>query len=84
MSQERWHLTKSVSIAHILSTLVLAGALIGYAMMQDQRLTRLEERSVMLDARIDREVTRTADDLSVIRQSLARLEDRMERLMQRN
>lgn len=79
-TDDRWHLTKGVSLAHIGSTLVLASALFGYAITQDQRLTRVEERSVMLDQRIDREVTRTADDLAVIRQSVQRMEDRLERL----
>ena len=83
MTEDRWHLTKGVSIAHIGSTLVLAGALFGYAMQQDQRLTRVEERSSMLDQRIDREMSRTADDLTIIRQALVRMDDRLERLMER-
>lgn len=83
MTDERWHLSKSVSIAHIATTVLLVGGIFGYIIKQDQRITRVEERQAVVDQRMDREVSRTAEDLALIRQSLQRMEDRMERLMDR-
>ena len=84
MTNERWHLSKSVSIAHIATTVLLVGAVFSYVVKQDQRITRVEERQAIVDQRMDREVSRTAEDLALIRQSLQRMEDRMERFIERD
>ena len=83
MSDERWHLTKGVSIAHIISTAFLLIALLGMWNSQDQRITRLEERQAASDQRADRYEARIVAELSAIRASQQRTEDRIERLIQR-
>ena len=81
MSEDRWHLTKGVSIAHIISTAFLLIALLGMWNAQDQRITRLEERQAASDQRADRYEARIVAELSAIRASQQRTEDRIERLM---
>ena len=83
MSDERWHLTKGVSIAHIISTAFLLIAVLGMWNAQDQRITRLEERQAASDQRADRYEARIVAELSAIRASQQRTEDRIERLIQR-
>ena len=83
MSTNEWHIDKRVSVGHLITTLMLAGAIFAWAVKQDQRLTRIEERSAIGEQRLDREISRTANDLSLIRQSLLRMEDRLERAIER-
>lgn len=76
----KWHIDRSISVGHIISTislLILIGA--AYSNMN----TRIETQSVRIDSveqRIDRETQRQQQDMATIRQSLNRIEDRLERL----
>ena len=82
-TENDWHIDRRITVSHWLTTIILAGAVFGWAAKQDQRLTRVEERNVVAEERLDREISRTANDLSLIRQSLLRMEDRLERAIER-
>lgn len=70
---ERWHLKKEIQVTHIVSTLMLVGAVFAYVSKIDQRLTIVEtqlmaqrEASVIqraqlerMDAKLDRLIERS-------------------------
>ena len=70
---ERWHLKKEIQVTHIVSTLMLMGAVFAYVGKIDQRLTIVEtqlmaqrEASVIqraqlerMDAKLDRLIERS-------------------------
>lgn len=76
----KWALDRSVSIGHIISTITLLGLL---AASWSQMNTRVETQAVRvnaLESRIDREGQRQREDMAQIRESLNRIEDRLERI----
>ena len=92
--QDEVHATKMLGIVHFLTTLALvAGAVIFILDIRDearQLRVQFEAYQATTDRRLDEvnhritsEVSRTADDLNHIRGSIQRMEDRMERLMER-
>lgn len=40
--QRQWHLDKSVSVGHIITTLAAVGAFVAWAMRQESRVTNIE------------------------------------------
>jgi hypothetical protein len=70
---ERWHLKKEIQITHVVSTLMLVGAVFAYVSKIDQRLTIVEtqlmaqrEASIIqraqlerMDAKLDRLIERS-------------------------
>ena len=80
-SEQHWHLTKGISVAHILSTLLIAGGLFMYGVSNHERLARMEQRQGIIEERMDRQINRSSSDLMLIRESIQRMEDRFERYM---
>ena len=78
-----WHIDKKVALAHLGITVTVAIAAFGYAITQHERLTRLEERQAATDGRIDRYEVRIIQELEAIRRGQTRMEDRIERLIER-
>lgn len=78
-----WQIDKTVSVGHIISSLMLLGALVTvWANMN----TKIETQSVRIDAvenRVDREAQRQREDMVQIRESLNRIEDRLERIAEK-
>lgn len=77
---ERWHIEKSVSVGHLLTTVALVA---GFIVSWSQMHARIETQSVQIqavDAKLEREIVRQSEDMSAVRQSLIRIEDRLERL----
>lgn len=75
-----WHIDKSISVGHMVTTLALVGMLVA---SWSQMNTRIETQGVQIEAidkRIDRENVRQAEEMRQIRQSLNRIEDRLERM----
>jgi hypothetical protein len=70
---ERWHLKKEIQITHVVSTLMLAGAVFAYVSKIDQRLTIVETQLIAqreasaaqrvqlerMDAKLDRLIERS-------------------------
>ena len=69
---ERWHLKKEIQLTHVISTLILVGAVLAYVSMIEQRLTIVETQLlsqresttlqraqlVKMDAKLDRLIER--------------------------
>lgn len=70
---ERWHLKKEIQVTHIVSTLMLVGAVFAYVSKIDQRLTIVETQLIgqreaaviqraqleRMDAKLDRLIERS-------------------------
>ena len=77
--RREWHIDKSISVGHMVSTLALAGALMGFVFSTNTKVEMVTVRMDGLEQRITREVQRQADDMALIRVSLQRLEDKLDR-----
>ena len=70
---ERWHLKKEIQVTHIVSTLMLVGAVFAYVSKIDQRLTIVETQLM------------AQRDASVIqRAQLERMDAKLDRLIERS
>jgi hypothetical protein len=70
---ERWHLKKEIQVTHIVSTLMLVGAVFAYVSKIDQRLTIVETQ---LMAQRDATVIQRAQ--------LERMDAKLDRLIERS
>lgn len=70
---ERWHLKKEIQITHVVSTLLLVGAVFAYVNKIDQRLTIVETQLIA-----QREAA------SVQRVQLERMDAKLDRLIERS
>lgn len=70
---ERWHLKKEIQVTHIVSTLMLVGAVFAYVSKIDQRLTIVETQ---LMAQRDASVLQRAQ--------LERMDAKLDRLIERS
>lgn len=69
---ERWHLKKEIQVTHIVSTLMLVGAVFAYVSKIDQRLTIVETQLI------------AQREASVIqRAQLERMDAKLDRLIER-
>lgn len=83
MDRRDWHLEKSVSVGHIVTTLVAAGSFFVWAMRQESRLTTLENHTVALaeaDKRMDLERVQLKSEL---REDLKVISDKLDRLLEK-
>jgi hypothetical protein len=76
MPPERWRLTKDVSIADVLS-ICLAGAAVLFA------YTELSERAALLESAVSEIRAQRQDEKTALVQRLDRLEDKLDRLIER-
>ncbi len=69
---ERWHLKKEIQVTHVVSTLLLLGAVFAYVSKVDQRLTVVETQLVA-----------QRDAAMVQRAQLERMDAKLDRLIER-
>jgi len=70
---ERWHLKKEIQVTHVVSTLLLVGAVFAYVSKVDQRLTIVETQLIA-----QREAS------AVQRVQLERMDAKLDRLIERS
>ena len=70
---ERWHLKKEIQVTHVISTLLLVGAVFAYVSKIDQRLTIVETQLIA-----QREAS------AVQRVQLERMDAKLDRLIERS
>jgi len=70
---ERWHLKKEIQVTHIVSTLMLVGAVFAYVSKIDQRLTIVETQLIA-----------QRDSSMVQRAQLERMDAKLDRLIERS
>ena len=69
---ERWHLKKEIQLTHVISTLILVGAVLAYVSKIEQRLTIVETQ--LLSQR---------DTAVLQRAQLERMDAKLDRLIER-
>jgi hypothetical protein len=70
---ERWHLKKEIQVTHIVSTLMLIGAVFAYVGKIDQRLTIVETQLMA-----------QRDAMVIQRAQLERMDAKLDRLIERS
>ena len=70
---ERWHLKKEIQVTHVVSTLLLVGAVFAYVSKIDQRLTVVETQLIA-----------QRDSTMVQRAQLERMDAKLDRLIERS
>ena len=70
---ERWHLKKEIQVTHVVSTLLLVGAVFAYVSKIDQRLTIVETQLIA-----------QRDSSIVQRAQLERMDAKLDRLIERS
>ena len=70
---ERWHLKKEIQVTHVVSTLLLVGAVFAYVSKIDQRLTIVETQLIS-----------QRDSTMVQRAQLERMDAKLDRLIERS
>ena len=76
----RWQIDKTVSVGHIVSSILLATALVTVWSNMNTKIETQGVRITAVESRIDREAQRQREDMAQIRESLNRIEDRLERI----
>jgi len=79
-----WHIDKRLSISHLITTTGLLAGFIWWAAGMESRMALIERDVQGVEVRIDREMIRNQADLERISQQLNRIEDRLERMAERN
>jgi len=80
VSRQGWHLERSVSISHIISTLILAGAVASWAMAADTRIEVNKSEIGHSEQRLERVEQRLSGSYKQILEELKDLRARIDRL----
>lgn len=84
MSDNRnWHVDKSISVGHMVSTIMLFAALLGFVMSTNTKIEVTAERVTGVEARIDRAEIQSRQDAARLASSLYRIEDKLDRFIER-
>lgn len=85
-----WHLKREISVGHILTTLTIAVASIGYAMQNEKnheqhrlRIESIQERLVELRANDVRQEGKIEAGIVRVEVQIQRIDDKMDRLISR-
>lgn len=78
-----WHLEKTVSISHIISTIAIAGSMFVYINKMDTRIALLEQQSHQ-QAQIDqRQDIAQSDAVREVRENMKAINEKLDRLIER-
>ena len=81
--QKEWHLDKTLSISHIISTVAIALSAFAWAMAIEKKIEQNTQRLIFLEAvekRLEDRVDRTRDEL---KQDLRAIDSKLDRLIER-
>lgn len=88
--RRQWHLDKRLNISHILTTIVLAGGMLGWGSAMDRRVAVLEERAAaqrLIDDRQDADMLRALglikEESRLLRDELRDQGRKLDRLIER-
>lgn len=79
MSDKQWHLERSVSVGHILTTVTLVVAALIYVLRVEGRVDLVERATHNNQERIARVEQRVNVDIAEIKTLLRRIEDKLDR-----
>ena len=77
--QSQWHLDKTFSVSHLISTLAIAGAVFMWAMSMDTRVAVIEVEIQYAKTETVRMDSQWKDALKDIRESQIRIETKLDR-----
>lgn len=81
--RSHWHLDRSFSIGHIITTVVALFSFIYWAMKQEARLTTLEQHDIQL-AEMDKQIkNEVATGNTHVSKRLDRIEDKLDKVLER-
>ena len=84
MNENKFHIEKSMSVGHIVTTFTLIVALVVWGIRTESKIELNAARIFATEKRIDREASRQSEESAQIRNSLMRIEDKLERYVERN
>ena len=73
-----WHLDKTLSLSHILTTLLMAGSIFYWANAMDKRVTVIETNSSHYDKDATAQAAAVRDNISEIKNALVRIEVKLD------
>ena len=73
-----WHLDKTLSLSHILTTMLMAGSIFYWANAMDKRVTIIETNSNHYDKDISAQATAVRESITEIKSSLIRIEIKLD------
>lgn len=82
--RRQWHLEKSVSISHIVSTLVIAGTVFAYIGKMDTRIALLEQSNNQQASVDQRQDAERNESFREFRENMKLINDKLDRLIERN
>jgi len=74
-----WHLEKSISIGHIITTIAIAGSVLAWAMKMDTRLSVVETQVYYASEQRHQIETHGREGLAEIKSALIRIETKIDR-----
>jgi len=84
VNENKFHIEKSMSVGHIVTTFTLIVALVVWGIRTESKIELNAARIFATEKRIDREASRQSEESAQIRNSLMRIEDKLERYVERN
>ena len=75
-----WHLEKSVSVGHIVTTIVVAGSMLMWAMTVEKRVSIIESATVIQTKIDDRQDQSNREAFMFLREDLRGIADKIDRL----
>jgi hypothetical protein len=79
----KFHVDKSISVGHMVSTLALAGALAGFVFSTNTKVETVAIRVNNIEQRVERDAARQVQDMGLLRDQLSRMEDKLDRVIER-
>lgn len=83
MSIEGWHIKKEIQLGHLLTTLTIAVSVLAYVGKLEQRIALIEAQVATQRDRDDRQDRTTAESMSLLRAQLERMENKLDRVLER-
>lgn len=84
MSEEAgWHIKKEIQLGHLLTTLTIAVSVVLYVSKLEQRIALIEAQVSAQRDRDDRQDKTTAEAMSLLRAQLERMENKLDRVLER-
>ena len=78
-----WHVDKSISVGHMVSTVMLFAALVAFVMTTNTKIEVTAARVDSVESRIDRAEVTSRQDAARLHSSLTRIEDKLDRFIER-
>ncbi len=81
--KDRWHLKREIQLGHLLTTVGLTVTALTYVSKMDSRIQLLEQQVVVQRDRDERQDTKNQEALATVTKSLDRVNDKLDRLIER-